>query len=100
MQINIRGMNRMEKFDSLCIFLQNLPIAVDVLVVGETWIKEERSKYYNIPGFQSMYSCRRTSSGGLAVFVRNGLKFELKSVSMNEGMHHIAVDVGIAKLAL
>lgn len=93
MQINIRGMNQIEKLDSLGIFLQNLPIAVDVLVIGETWIKEDRSRYYNIPGFQSTYSCRIASSGGLAVFIREGLNFEVKKVTTDSGFHHIAIDL-------
>uniref|UniRef100_A0A1W7R639 Putative tick transposon n=1 Tax=Aedes albopictus TaxID=7160 RepID=A0A1W7R639_AEDAL len=88
-QINLRGINRFEKLDSLCIFLQGLPIVVDVLVIGETWIKASRQKYYNIPGFSSIHSCRTTSSGGLAVFIRNGLNFEVKANTADDGLHHI-----------
>lgn len=97
MQLNIRGMNRTEKLDSLCIILQNLTVAVDVLVIGETWLKEERSKYCNIQGFKSVHSCRSSSSGGLAIFVRDGLNVEVKKVTTEHGFHHIEIDVRLAK---
>lgn len=93
LQINIRGMNSFEKLDSFCIFLQNLKIIIDVLVVEETWIKESRSIFYNIPGYKSTYSCRRNSSGGLAVFVRNGLDFTVKGNVADNGYHHIGVEL-------
>lgn len=93
LQINIRGLNQLDKFDSLQIFLQSLNILVDVLVVGETCIKNGRSQFYNIPGFQSIHSCRNNSSGGLAVFIRNGINFEIKDVTQDNGYHHIAVKI-------
>lgn len=93
LQINIRGMNRLEKLDSLSIFLQSLNITVDVLVVGETWLKEGRSRYYNISGFRSIYSCRNNSSGGLALFIRNGLEFDVKKNTQETGYHHIEISI-------
>lgn len=96
LQINIRGINRFEKLDSLCIFLQNLKIAIDVLVVGETWIKNSRSMFYNIPGYKSTYSCRNGSSGGLAVFVREGINFAVKGNTTDNGYHHLQVEISAA----
>lgn len=93
LQINIRGMNRMEKLDSLCIFLKNLPVVVDILLIGETWIKENRSRFYNIPGYISVFSCRSNSSGGIAVFIREGLNFDVKANTEDNGLHHIEVVV-------
>lgn len=93
LQINIRGMNNFEKLDAFCIFLHNLEVTIDVLVVEETWIKESRSNFYNIPGYQSTYSCRRNSAGGVAVFVRDGLNFSVKANATDDGYHHVGVEI-------
>lgn len=93
LQINIRGLNRMEILDSLCVYLHNLNASIDVIVIGETWIKQGRAQFYNIPGYQSTFSCRNTSAGGLAIFVRNDLSFETRTNIVNGGFHHIAIKV-------
>ncbi|KAL1376335.1 hypothetical protein pipiens_016954 [Culex pipiens pipiens] len=67
--------------------------SIDVIVIGETWIKQGRSQYYNIPGYHSAFSCRKTSAGGLAIFVRNDLNFEAKTNVADGGFHHISVKV-------
>lgn len=36
LQINIRGMNNIEKLDSLAIFIDNLGTPVDILIICET----------------------------------------------------------------
>lgn len=100
LQINVRGINQISKLDSLCVFLQSLPVNVDVLIIGETWIKNDRCKYYNIPGFKSTYSSRNKSSGGLAVFVRNELNFEVKSNLAEDGLHHIELSITTARITV
>lgn len=97
LQINIRGINRFEKLDSLCLFIRNLNTVVDVIVVGETWLKEARSQYYNIPDYQAIHSCRRTSAGGLAIFIRKELPFAVTANTTNQGYHHIAVKLHAGK---
>lgn len=96
-QINIRGLNDLDKLDSLCIFLRNLKTCVDVIVVGETWIKQDRSQFYNIPGYKSIHSCRSKSSGGLAVFIRNDINCEVSDNISDRGHHRIAVKVKIGR---
>lgn len=97
LQINIRGINRHEKLDSLCIFLQSLPVVIDVVVMGETWIKDSRCKYYSIPGFKSIFSSRSTSShrGCYTTGSRHASRnlsspwFRHQQLSDYSGKHHI-----------
>lgn len=63
------------------------------MVIGETWIKQRRSNFYNIPAYNSTHSCRNNSSGGLAIFVRDGLNFHAENNSTDNGYHHIAVEL-------
>lgn len=93
MQVNIRGINNLEKLDSFTSFVESLKVNVDVIVVGETMLKQERSQYYNIAGFSSVHSCRNHSSGGLAVFVRDGLDYDLKKNISHNGYHHIELSI-------
>lgn len=97
LQINIRGMNDLNKLDSLCVAVQELKAVIDVIVVGETWIKKSRADYYNIPGYTSTHSCRKTSSGGLAIFVRDGLQFDQRKNVAENGYHHIEVLIHASK---
>lgn len=100
LQINIRGINQIEKFDSLCEFLRSLNTDIDVVVIGETWLKKGRTTVYNIPGYQGTFSCRNTSAGGLAVFVRSDLQLKVKNNTVNEGYHHIGIEINAGRTAV
>lgn len=93
LQINIRGMNNIEKLDSLAIFIDNLGTPVDILIICETCIKQDRSSFYNMNGFSSIHSCRTQSAGGLAVYVRNGIGYDIISNSTIDGYHHINLQI-------
>lgn len=90
-QINIRGMNNFEKFDSLRMFIKGLNCDIDVIVIGETWVKQERSKFYCIPGYKSIFSCRNNASGGLGIFVKETMRFNTLTNTTERGFHHIAI---------
>lgn len=92
LQINIRGMNNLSKFDGLKEFLDRYAGAIDVLVVGETWLQSDRTNLFKINGYKSIFSCRPESSGGgLAVYVRETIMFdELGNVHAN-GFHHVHI---------
>ncbi|XP_055616637.1 uncharacterized protein LOC129762427 [Toxorhynchites rutilus septentrionalis] len=90
LQINIRGMNNPNKFDSIKEFLNRYVGVIAVLVVGETWVQSERTNLFKINGYKSFFSCRpECSGGGLAVYVREAIVFdELGNVHAN-GFHHV-----------
>lgn len=92
-QWNIRGMNDLLKFDNIPLFLDNLKVSIDVLVISETWIKTANSVLYEIPGYNSIFSCRDTSSGGLAVYIREGLGFNVSKNVAVDGFHLIDVEI-------
>lgn len=92
LQINIRGMNNLSKFDSIKEFLDRYAAEIDVLVVGETWVQSDRTNLFKLNGYKSIFSCRPDSAGGgLAVYIRESIIFdELGNVQEN-GFHHIHV---------
>lgn len=94
-QWNIRGMNDLTKFDTILEMLHQCKVSIDVIVIGETWVKKDNTKLYNIPGFNSVFSCRDNSNGGLAVFIRADIEFTVQRNVHFEGFHHIYVELTI-----
>lgn len=49
-----------------------------IFIVGETWLKSGDEKFYNIPGYQTIFSNRdHKIGGGVCFFIRDGLDFDL-----------------------
>lgn len=95
LQWNVRGLNDLNKFDEVLEFLDSLRVQIDVIVLGETWLKNDNCSLINIHGFRSVFSCRESSSGGLAVFVRSSIMFTTVENVSYEGFHHIHVKLQI-----
>lgn len=88
-QLNVRGLNDMRKLDVVKEILQRYRQRVDVLILGETWLKRDCVQLYQINGYKSIFSCRDDSHGGLAVFVRSGINFDTCINRVLDGFHHI-----------
>lgn len=96
LQLNIRGMNNLDKFDDLKLLLTRYPGTIDVLVIGETWVKNERKNLYNIEGYKSIFSCRPDSlGGGVAVFIKETIRFNEILVEHTDGYHHVHVRLNV-----
>lgn len=92
-QWNIRGMGSLTKFDVVKEFLDRYKERIDVIVIGETWIKEGCQNMYELNGYKAVFSCRRSSHGGLAMFVKEDLRLNLMEVKHMDGLHIIEADV-------
>lgn len=98
LQYNIRGMNNMDKFDHLKELLQLYSGVIDVIVIGETWIKSDRQQLYNIAGYQKVFSCRPDSQGGgLGVYVRTAISFDEISNEHVGGFYHIHIRLEVGE---
>lgn len=89
LQLNIRGINELSKFDCVGELLQRLGERIDVIVLGETMLKDDRISLYNLPGYKGFFSCRKEPGGGLAVFCLSNLNPELREERVLDGFHHI-----------
>lgn len=97
-QWNIRGMNSLEKFDGVREILDRYGDPIDVLVLGETWVKEGNQEIYNLAGYTGVFSCRRKSNGGLAVYVRSELNPKIVQNVCQNGFHLIHLVISFGKL--
>lgn len=93
LQFNIRGINDLDKFDTFKEILQRYSSRIDVVVLGETWLKADRTGLYQLNGYKGIFSCRTHSHGGLAVFVRSDLTIEGTINTTYEGFHHISCTI-------
>ena len=98
LQWNVRGINDLNKFDSVSQYMEMFKCSVDVIVMGETWLTRANCSLYKISGYNSLFSCRSQSNGGLAMFVKDNLSHRvIKNVSL-DGYHHIHVEINIKGL--
>ena len=72
---NIRSFTK--NSDEFLGYLKNLELKFDVIVLTETWGKEETLALFNIPGYNSHHNYRQNKiSGGVSIFVKNTLHTE------------------------
>lgn len=90
-QWNVRGMNRLEKFDNIKEFLCRYGKPIDVIVICETWVKQGCADLYSIDGYNAIFSCRESSHGGLAVYLRKPIKYTITNSDVDNGCHYISV---------
>ena len=72
------------KFSELRPFIQcNRP---DVVVITESWLRDDEKSVYNINGYASFFDCRQSSTrgGGVAVYVSERCGASEVSVNVSE----------------
>lgn len=84
--LNVQRMSNLHKFDRLRQHLGEFDVIPDLLSVVETWFLQSETgeiangngiSLYEIEGFQSIFCSRNERSAGVAIYVRNGLQFEV-----------------------
>ena len=50
---------------------------IDVMVVSETWVTKNETKYYNFKMYNSVYATRKKRGGGLGIFINKKISFEV-----------------------
>ena len=74
-QLNVRGINEVNKFNEIRLLLGASPLSLDVIVLFETKLRQTFPlKLYSFPGF-NLFSCSRAqkNDGGVMVYVRQSL---------------------------
>lgn len=56
-QINMRSIRNLEKFDSLKEKIDEIH-NLDIIIVSETWLNKDYFQFYNINGYKSFFSGR------------------------------------------
>lgn len=83
--LNARSIVNYDRFNNLKTMLSNTNIEFHLIVICETWIKDYMKSIYNLPGYNSIFSCRESRlGGGLVVFIKENIKFDLIEVKNTE----------------
>lgn len=93
LQWNVRAINNITKFDEILQTLDCSKTSVDIVVLGETWLKTDYCSLYDIPNYKSFFSCREESNGGLALFVNKSSTSKLIKSTCTDGFHHIQIEL-------
>lgn len=93
MQWNVRGINDFQKFQEILLAVDHLVTPIDVIIIGETWLKAENTALYTMIGYKHIFSSRESSSGGLAMFVRDTIKYNVVKNTCSDGFHHIHAEL-------
>lgn len=84
--VNARSMKT--KMDEIDIIVADQDI--NVIVISETWVRREETKYYNFKNFHSIYASREKRGGGLGIFIHKNLEFEILD-KMEQELSYLAV---------
>ena len=95
MQLNVRGLRDITKFDNIKQFIQIYKNRIDIIVLTEHWLDDNLINLYNIPEYTKYSYCRKNSiGGGILVFVRSDLEASLVEKSDIEGpIEYIKISV-------
>lgn len=77
------------KLDNLETYVNSLVDRPDIILITETRLFEHEIMYYNIPGYDALFSCRdsnvhKKSGGGVAIFVQQSIKANIISEIAND----------------
>lgn len=71
MHINAQSCAKIETFDEIKSFVDNCKFEIDIIIIGETWFKQNHLCLYELSGYTSIHSCREHKrGGGLSMYVR------------------------------
>ena len=73
LHLNIRSLNK--NYDKLYDFLQSLLYLPDIVCLSESRIKKQPLVNINIPGYSFVNVAPLRNAGGVAMYVKNGLKY-------------------------
>lgn len=78
--LNIQRAANLSKFDNFKIFIKSMITKPTIICLSETWFLKGTENLYHIPGYTGIFSSRSVKSGGLAMFIENGIEFQTLNV--------------------
>lgn len=78
MHLNIRSLRA--KIDHLHAYIKLLQACFSVIALTETWLNDESSSSYSLPGYTFVCANRQNrKGGGVAMFIRSDLTFTFRN---------------------
>lgn len=80
LNLNAQSLSSIKKFDKFKELLSKINLNIHIIVVQETWFKEELTQIYQISGYNEIFSCREDGYGGVAIYVRDDIEYEQREI--------------------
>lgn len=77
LHLNVRRLTTVEKFKDVLEFINSLNIKPDFIALSETWLTNDVSNLFTIPGYAHIHVCRDNMSAGLSLYWRSTYVVEL-----------------------
>ena len=82
------------KIDKLEAYVAQIKRETHIIMVTETWVDEHEKPYYNLPGYNVVYSSQtKKGGGGCAIFCRNNLTTNVTKDIERNNINYILVFV-------
>ena len=75
LSLNIRSISG--NYDNLLTFLHTLDYTISIIMITETWLREDRVDLYPIDGYNQFAICRKSRGGGLLMYVHRSIEVSL-----------------------
>lgn len=88
---NVRSICKSGKFDELKCILKATNCVTHLIILTETWIKNEtEAKSFHLPNYTHIYNYRPDKrGGGVSIFVHRSLQHELSEEIHDTGVHYL-----------
>lgn len=92
--INAQSCANLSVFDEIKHFMSKISRQIDVVIIGETWFRQDQCDIYGINNYFALHDCRTNrKGGGLSVYVNKKWKIKDHRVGAISFCHSIEVAI-------
>lgn len=90
--LNIRSIRN--KLNELVIFIDELNYKPHIIIITESWLRDNEIKFFNLEGYQTIANCRSSHrGGGIIIFIRDDIKFNVLKNEQFDKSHFIMINL-------
>lgn len=88
--INVRSIRKKFKLDYISLYVKeyNYP---DLLVLSETWLYENETKFYAILNYEAYHNCRQTRGGGVSLYIRKNIEHDELIITVPDKVNAVGI---------
>lgn len=97
--LNIRSIRN--KLNELAIYIESLDSKPQIIIITESWLKNNETQFFNLDGYQSITNCRSTHrGGGIIIFIRDDIKFNVIKNEQFDKSHLIIISISTLNIKI
>lgn len=101
MSFNPRSVASIERFESFKELISTTDCAFDIIVLSESWIKEDLKEIYELENYNSIHSCRENQGyGGVALYYHKSFELYTEETKYDNNYNMIQVQLKIPRGSL